>query len=122
MNTRIKKVRQDYGLTQAEFGAQMDVTRNYIAQIEIKAKVPSDRMVREICRTYSVSEKWLRTGDGEQYVTKDVNDYLLVFLNTVIRDGEESIRKRVIYALSKLTTEDWKKIDAVLSMITKKGD
>ena len=67
MKERIKSLRKELGLTQEQFSEKLKLSRNFIAQIEIGTKVPSDRTISDICREYSIREQWLRTGEGEKY-------------------------------------------------------
>lgn len=67
MKERIKSIRKSLGLTQEQFSDKLNLSRNYIAQLEIGTKVPSDRTISDICREYNINEQWLRTGEGEMY-------------------------------------------------------
>lgn len=67
MKERIKSLRTGLHLTQEQFADKLKLSRNYIAQIEIGTKSPSDRTISDICREYSIREEWLRTGEGEMY-------------------------------------------------------
>lgn len=64
MKFRIKKIRSEFGLTQSEFAERLHMSRNFIAQIETGARVPSDRTIADICREFSISREWLETGQG----------------------------------------------------------
>ena len=68
MNERIKEVRKTVGLTQTEFANRIGLSQNFITQLETGSKNPSDRTLSDICREFSVSEQWLRTGKGEMFV------------------------------------------------------
>lgn len=65
MNTRIKTVRQKFGLTQAQFAERISLSQNYIALIETGKRDPSDRTISDICREFGVSLDWLKNG-GDQ--------------------------------------------------------
>ena len=66
MNTRIKAVRQKFGLTQAQFAERIRLSQNYIALIESGKREPSDRTTADICREFGVSLEWLKNGGDEQ--------------------------------------------------------
>lgn len=68
MNTRFKEIRKSLNLTQEEFSSKIGLSRNYIAQIELGSRVPSDRTISDICRIFSVNKEWLLNGVGEPYV------------------------------------------------------
>ncbi|MBQ7784877.1 MAG: helix-turn-helix transcriptional regulator [Clostridia bacterium] len=67
MEQRIKQIRADKKLTQAEFARDLGVKRNTIAMYETSGRVPAESVIISICRTYHVREEWLRTGEGEMY-------------------------------------------------------
>ena len=65
VNERIKEIRQTAGLTQAEFAEKINLSRNYVAMMEIGQREPSARTISDICSEFNVNEAWLRTGTGE---------------------------------------------------------
>ncbi len=67
MNERIKEIRTAKGLTQAEFARALGLKRNSIAMYESSGRIPSEAVIVSICRTFSISENWLRNGVGEMY-------------------------------------------------------
>lgn len=75
MNERIKQIRRELGLTQAEFAEHIGLKQNSIALIESGKRNISDQAVLSICREYGVNEEWLRTGDGDKFIP-DSNDEL----------------------------------------------
>ena len=50
MNERIKSLRKYLNMTQDDFSKQIGLSRNYIAQVEIGTKTPSERTISDICR------------------------------------------------------------------------
>ena len=70
MNERIKKLRKALDLTQQEFADSIGMKRNTIANYETDRNEPSNSVITLICKTFDVSEKWLRTGDGEMFLAK----------------------------------------------------
>ncbi|MBQ9492258.1 MAG: helix-turn-helix domain-containing protein [Oscillibacter sp.] len=78
LSERIKEVRNKEKLTQVQFGARIGLKQNTIALIE-GGRPTSDQTIYAICRTFNVSETWLRTGEGEMYESKGpdtLGDYL----------------------------------------------
>lgn len=67
---RIKKLRKALDLTQAEFGEKIGSTQNAIGNYETGHRNPSSSVINNICKTFDVSEKWLRTGEGEMLIPK----------------------------------------------------
>ena len=68
LNERIKKLRKGLDLTQQEFANRLGTTRNNIAGYEVGRRSPSEAVISLICKTFNVSETWLRTGEGEMFV------------------------------------------------------
>lgn len=68
MNTRIKKLRKHFDLTQKDFAERIGLKQNSIALIESGKRNISDQAILSICREFKASEKWLRTGKGEMFV------------------------------------------------------
>ena len=73
MGERIKKLRKALNLTQQEFADKLGTARNNIAGYEIGRRLPSDAVITLICRTFNVSESWLRVGEGEIFYDKPDN-------------------------------------------------
>ena len=67
LNERIKKLRKVFDLTQQEFAEKIGTARNNIAGYETGKRSPSEAVVSLICKTFNVSEAWLRTGEGEMF-------------------------------------------------------
>lgn len=70
LGERIKKVRRSLDLTQQEFGEKIGSTQNAIGNYETGHRNPSSSVINNICKTFDVSEKWLRTGEGEMLLAK----------------------------------------------------
>ena len=54
-----------------------------------------------------VNEQWLRTGEGEMFSPQTRNEELAIFFGTILKDTDESYKKRLLYALSKLDESQW---------------
>lgn len=62
MNNRIVQLRKSRDWTQDKFAEEMGISKNYVSLIENGRKVPSDRLVSDICREFNINEDWLRYG------------------------------------------------------------
>jgi transcriptional regulator with XRE-family HTH domain len=71
INQRIAALRHTLKLTQNEFAGKICISGSFQASIELGKKKVNDRLIRLIVTTYGVSEKWLRTGEGEIF-EKDI--------------------------------------------------
>lgn len=67
LHDRIKELRRAFDLTQEAFAARIGVKRAAISNYEIGRNIPTDAVVSLICREFNVSERWLRTGEGEMF-------------------------------------------------------
>jgi len=70
INDRVVKLRKILGYTQAQFADPIKVSRSFQGEIEKNHRKINDRLIKMICLTYSVSETWLKTGEGEMFDTE----------------------------------------------------
>lgn len=70
MNSRIRKLRKSLDLTQQQFAEKIGTTANVLTHYETGRRNPSSSVINNICKTFDVSEKWLRTGEGEMLLAK----------------------------------------------------
>ena len=105
MNERIKKVRKILKLTQEQFGKKIGVTGSACSTMESGKNNPSSQTIKSICREFDVNENWLRTGEGEMFVTKSPEQEIEDFLATVVKD--QGFKKRFVNMLAKMTAEEW---------------
>lgn len=78
MKTRIRQLRKEHCLTQAEFGRKIGITDASCSLLESGRNKPSNPTIRAICRKFHVNEEWLRTGAGEREAFTSDADKLLV--------------------------------------------
>lgn len=91
MNERIKKLRRYFDLTQQEFAERIGTRRNNIAGYETGKRSPSEAVISLICKTFNVSDTWLRTGEGGMFAP-EINDTL----GTFIRERNLSSTDRIL--------------------------
>ena len=121
MNERIKYLRKEVlDMTQDDFSSAVGLSRNFIAQIETGAKIPSDRTVKDICRVYNVNEEWLRNGTGEMLKAKSVKEELVDLTDKLLSEESTSFKNRLVSALARLTDEQWDLLEKVIDEISKK--
>ena len=71
INQRIKALRKDNKLTQAEFGERIGLKQSAASKLEQDGATVIDQNIRLICDTFHVRERWLRTGEGEKEAGSD---------------------------------------------------
>lgn len=113
INTRIAAVIQASGLTKTAFAERLNVSQSFISRLAIGASVPSDRTIVDICREFSVSEQWLRTGQGEMFLRLSREEEITKFAMSVIRDPDSEFQRRFISVLARLTPEQWKLMESM---------
>ena len=119
MNERIKQLRKTLGLTKQDFADRLGIKRGAIANYEIGRNEPIDAVVSLICREFDVNEDWLRTGEGEMFLTLDRDDQIARWAGTVLRDEGDTFKKRFVAALSQLEERDWVALEQFLLNIKK---
>lgn len=82
---RVKEIRKELNLTLEKFGERVGVTKQTVSRIENGVNNLTDQMALAICRTFSVNEHWLRTGEGEPY-TKGSEDELAELVGRLYKD------------------------------------
>ena len=104
VNTKIIELRKNLNLTQDEFAKKIGLSRNFIWMIEKGDRIPSDRTISDICRTFGVDEIWLRDGIGEPFREKSDEEHIAEVLGGVLAGSEQS-KARLIRAVANLPDE-----------------
>lgn len=120
MNTRIRQIRKDHGLSQEEFAQNVNLTKNYISLIENGNRTLADRTIKDICRIYNVNEEWLRTGNGSPYIAMTKNQQIIEFANEVLQTNDAVFKKRLVYALSVMGESGWDALENFINQINQK--
>lgn len=106
MKTRISLVVEKSGLTKTAFAKRINVSQGLVSQICSGITTPSDRTISDICREFRVSEKWLRTGEGQMEIAETQRDKLNHFFADVLTTAPDE-RSAFIAALDDLPAEFW---------------
>ena len=81
MNERIRELIKALNMKQAEFAKRIGVSRPFVSELCSGNKKPSDRTVADICREFNVNEQWLRTGEGDMFLSlsreKEITKYCM---------------------------------------------
>lgn len=113
MKDQFCKLRQATGLTQQEFAEKIGLTRNFVWMLEKGERIPSDRTIADICRVFNVNETWLRTGEGEMFVTHTRDEAIAAFVGRVLASENDSFQKRLISVLAGLKEDEWDLLEKV---------
>lgn len=109
---RVKHLRKDLlKLSGDKFSEPLGIGKSAISGIETGSRGLTDQMILSICRVYGCNEEWLRDGIGPPYSPKTLNQKIIEWVNVVLAEKDESIRKRFIHALTEMDDEGWKALD-----------
>lgn len=123
INERIKFLRKSLDLTIEKFGNSLGVTRAAISNIENGNRSVTEQMFKAICREYDVREEWLRDGIEPMFEEFSRSEELAIFFADVLKDEDDSFRKRFINALAKLDVSDWEIVERFCnSLLEQKKD
>lgn len=122
MKDRIKKIRKELDLTQQKFADKLGVQRNTIAMYEMGRTLPSDAIMRSICREFNVNEDWLRTGQGEMFIKQTRDEQIASFIGSIQSSEDDSFKKRFISMLSALDESEWEVLEKMVIMLHDKKD
>lgn len=107
MNIRIRELRKALNLNQTDFGNRIGIKQGSVAGYESGARVPLDSVILSICREFNVSERWLRTGEGDMFNDRDRENQLMMWLGRVAGSEDDDFKKKLLYILMNLTESQW---------------
>jgi len=116
LNERIKQLRKELGLTLEKFGERIGLRKSSLSQIENGVHGVTEQLIKSICREFNVNENWLRTGEGEMFVQKTLDDEIASFIQTIQLEKDDSFKKKFIKMLSSLDEADWTKLETMFKL------
>lgn len=117
---RLKALRKAKGLTQKEFADALRVSRSNIASYETGKNELSGAVISLICKTFSVSEVWLRTGNGNMFSENAREEEIAAFMGDTLAVESEDFRKRFVSMLAGLNLEEWKLLEKIAKELSGK--
>lgn len=120
ISERIAFLIKDQHETRTSFAEKINLSQPFVSGLCSGAKQPSDRTISDICRVFSVSEAWLREGEGEMYVRRSANEELAILVNDLMSDADESFRKRFVTALLELPPDLWSAFEKFVKDLSQK--
>ena len=113
---RIKMVRKQQKMSQAEFAQEIAVSATTVCQLEV-GKYNISRTTKHIlCSRFHVNPEWLETGEGEMYLTSDFAEDIIPELIEILNENK-SLLKAIKKATKSLSVDDWKKINAFIASL-----
>lgn len=106
MNLRIRALRKALDLNQKDFAARIGLKQNTISNMEKQGGTITEHNIKSICAQLNVSEKWLRTGEGEMFMEseKKEKEFFEIFneLSPVLQDYLIATAKELLNTQSKM--------------------
>lgn len=101
---RIKLLRKDLHLSQADFSSRLGISQSQMACYENGLRAITDRTILAICKEYNVNKKWITEGIGDMYTISKSNSNLMKTLANITISDDERL-KEVVSNLMKLNDE-----------------
>lgn len=115
---RIKELRKTtLSLTQGEFSKEINISRSNLANIESGLINVTDRVINDICSKFSVSENWLRTGEGEMFEAKTRSEEIVIWAAKLAQKENSDFPKRFAAMLTNLNDEEWRTLEKMALML-----
>lgn len=121
LNERISAVVSASGLNKTKFADVINISQPFLSQICSGAKAPSDRTIIDICREFNVSERWLRTGEGEMFLELSRADEIAAYVGRVLKDESAFYQQKLLLFLSRLSPEMLAELEKVADEILANG-
>jgi len=68
---RLKKLRDELGLTQKELAEKLGFSQSYIAEIEKGKKEPSRKLLLQLKSLYAINVEWFLFGEGPMFKSEE---------------------------------------------------
>jgi transcriptional regulator with XRE-family HTH domain len=106
---KFREVRIAKGLTQKSFADALHIKPSYISQIEKGKKTPSDALTSLTRKTFSVSDKWWDTGEGDIFGENQQLDHITFQLMHEWAHASPEIQKAVVNLMKDLREKESEK-------------
>ena len=116
MKDRFKELRETLSLTQQKFADRLHISRNFVAQIEMGSKIPSERTIKDICREFKVNYDWLVNGTGDMFQDDDSDAQAIV---DSVMTGDNDFAKKTLVKFARLSEERWRQLQEILEELEK---
>lgn len=122
MKDRFKELRETLSLTQQKFADRLDISRNFVAQIEMGNKIPSERTIKDICREFKVNYEWLTKGTGDMFIQNKRKSEIADFVGSVLNGEADSFKIRLVEILANLNESEWETLQKLADALADKKE
>lgn len=122
MKDRIEYVIKSSNIKKVDFAKRLNLSQAFVSQMCSGVAKPSDRTIQDICREFGCNEVWLRTGEGEPFKERSLEETIMRFA-VQTNKGSDDFRKAYVAMLANLSDDGWKGLQEMydkLSEIYKK--
>lgn len=113
---RIRDARKSLKKTQKEFSQSLDMSENYIWQIEKGQREPSERTLNDICRIFGIRKDWLLTGEGEMKEPMTREEEIAELVGQAL-NGSNEFKLAVVKMICSRTDSELQTLEAALRKI-----
>lgn len=119
MKERVKKVRIDAGMNQAEFGKKISISRSAVWKIENGENTPSEQTIKLICKEFGISYLWLTEGIEPMKESLDVDSMARI---DGIMTGENEFAKNLFREFAKLDDSEWQMLEKLIKNLAEEKE
>lgn len=116
IGNRITQIIKESGLKKVEFAKALNVDQSYVSRLASGEKVPSDRLVDDICERFLVNKEWLVYGTGDMHCPAE--DERAAYVSDLL-EGEDDEFYDIIMGIMKTYSELGEKEKQVLRSFAK---
>ena len=119
INRRLKDLRNNLRINQADFGRRIGVTGSAVSMWESGDRGIPESAILSICREFGVNEVWLRTGEGDPFLSTDREAELGELIRTRLLYTPPGIQRAVVTALLKFDPNgpEWAIVERIYQAI-----
>lgn len=106
---RIRQLRREVGLKQADFVAGLDISRSYLSKIESGEEQPGRELLIRVSHEYGVSLDWITSGVGNMKPARAITEQEAVLLQafrSLPADEAETHLKLMLQRVNKSHQKD----------------
>lgn len=105
MKDRLKKIRQERRMTQADFGKETGKNRDIISNYESGRVSPDDSFLQLLELKYGYRAEWIKTGKGDPKVPETIGGPIGRLAIRAARLDPEEVRRRIKAAIDGMEPE-----------------
>jgi transcriptional regulator with XRE-family HTH domain len=103
---RLITLRKALGLSQRKFAERLGIKANAVSMIELGHNSLTEKNIKLISMVFRVNEIWLRTGEGEIFVSSPYETEFLTIFRSLMPETQEALLqlgRRLLETQRKLT-------------------